>query len=115
MAESSTKWYPYPQEKPHYEGDYSVYLIDEGKYMNQYHCGFLNLIGFSQKLIWLLLLGRLHLNYARKQMTVKELIEELKAYPPDAEVMIPMSESPYYDFTNIVRSDEYYAMAVIIE
>ena len=48
-------------------------------------------------------------------MTVKELIEELKAYPPDAEVMIPMSESPYYDFTNIVRSDEYYAMAVIIE
>ena len=30
MAKSSTKWYPYPQEKPHYEGDYSVYLIDEG-------------------------------------------------------------------------------------
>ena len=48
-------------------------------------------------------------------MTVKELIEELEAYPPDAEVMIPMGESPYYDFTNIVRSDEYYAMAVIIE
>ena len=48
-------------------------------------------------------------------MTVKELIEELKAYPPDAEVMIPSGESPYYGFTNIVRSDEYYAMAVIIE
>ena len=48
-------------------------------------------------------------------MTVKELIEELKTYPPDAEVMIPVGESPYYDFTNIVRSDEYYAMAVIIE
>ena len=48
-------------------------------------------------------------------MTVKELIEELEAYPPDAEVMIPMGESPYYDFTSIVRSDEYYAMAVIIE
>ncbi len=31
MAKSSTKWYPYPQEKPHYEGDYSVYLIDEGE------------------------------------------------------------------------------------
>ena len=48
-------------------------------------------------------------------MTVKELIEELKAYPPDTEVMIPAGESPYYDFTNIVRSDEDYAMAVIIE
>ena len=48
-------------------------------------------------------------------MTVKELIEELKAYPPDVEVMIPSGESPYYDFTNIVRSDEDYAMAVIIE
>ena len=48
-------------------------------------------------------------------MTVKELIEELKAYPPDAEVMIPLGESPYYGFTNIVRSDEDYAMAVIIE
>ena len=48
-------------------------------------------------------------------MTVEELIEELKAYPPDAEVMIPAGESPYYDFTNIVRSDEDYAMAVIIE
>ena len=48
-------------------------------------------------------------------MTVKELIEELKVYPPDAEVMIPMGESPYYDFTNTVRSDEYYAGAVIIE
>ena len=50
-----------------------------------------------------------------KQMTVEELIEELKAYPPDAEVMIPEGESPYYRFTNIVRSDKYYAMAVIIE
>ena len=48
-------------------------------------------------------------------MTVEELIEELKAYPPDAEVMIPEGESPYYRFTNIVRSDKYYAMAVIIE
>ena len=48
-------------------------------------------------------------------MTVKELIEELKAYPPDAEVMIPAVESPYYNFTNTVRSDEDYAMAVIIE
>ena len=48
-------------------------------------------------------------------MTVKELIEELKASPLDAEVMIPAGESPYYDFTNIVRSDEDYAMAVIIE
>ena len=48
-------------------------------------------------------------------MTVKELIEELKAYPLDAEVMIPSGESPYYDFTNIVRSGEDYAMAVIIE
>ena len=48
-------------------------------------------------------------------MTVEELIEKLKAYPPDAEVMIPEGESPYYRFTNIVRSDEYYAMAVIIE
>ena len=48
-------------------------------------------------------------------MTVKELIEELKAYPLDAEVMMPMGESPYYDFTNIVRSNEDYAMAVIIE
>ena len=48
-------------------------------------------------------------------MTVKELIEELKAYPPDAEVMIPMGESPYYGFADIVRSDEYYAGAVIIE
>lgn len=48
-------------------------------------------------------------------MTVKELIEELKAYPPDAEVMIPLGESPYYDFTDIVRSDKYYPKAVIIE
>ena len=48
-------------------------------------------------------------------MTVKELIEELKAYPLDAEVMIPLGESPYYTFTNIVRDDEDYAMAVIIE
>ena len=48
-------------------------------------------------------------------MTVKELIEELKAYPPDAEVMIPEGESPYYCFADTVRSDEYYAMAVIIE
>lgn len=48
-------------------------------------------------------------------MTVKELIEELKAYPPDAEVMIPLGESPYYDFTDTVRSDKYYPKAVIIE
>ena len=48
-------------------------------------------------------------------MTVKELIEELKTYPPDAEVMKPAGESPYYNFTNIIRSDEDYAMAVIIE
>ena len=48
-------------------------------------------------------------------MTVKELIEELKAYPPDAEVMIPEGESPYYGFADVVRSDEDYAMAVIIE
>ena len=48
-------------------------------------------------------------------MTVKELIEELEAYPPDAEVMIPEGESPYYRFAYTVRSDEDYAMAVIIE
>ncbi|MGN1176139.1 MAG: hypothetical protein ACI4S1_11830 [Roseburia sp.] len=48
-------------------------------------------------------------------MTVEELIEELKAYPPGAEVMIPEGESPYYRFADTVRSDEYYAMAVIIE
>ena len=48
-------------------------------------------------------------------MTVEELIEELKAYPPDAEVMIPEGESPYYRFTNTVRSDKDYAMAAIIE
>ena len=48
-------------------------------------------------------------------MTVEELIEELKDYPPDAEVMIPEGESPYYRFTNAVRSDKDYAMAVIIE
>ena len=63
----------------------------------------------------MLLHGQPRLNYVRKQMTVEELIEELKAYPPDAEVMIPEGESPYYRFTNIVRSDKYYAMAVIIE
>ena len=59
--------------------------------------------------------GRLRLNYVRKQMTVKELIEELKAYPHDAEVMIPEGESPYYRFADTVRSDKDYAMAVIIE
>lgn len=48
-------------------------------------------------------------------MTVEELIEELKAYPPDAEVMIPEGESPYYRFADTVRSDKDYAMAVIIE
>ena len=48
-------------------------------------------------------------------MAVEELIEELKAYPPDAEVMIPEGESPYYRFTNTVRSDKDYAMAAIIE
>ena len=48
-------------------------------------------------------------------MTVEELIEELKDYPPDAEVMIPEGESPYYRFADTVRSDEDYAMAVIIE
>ena len=59
--------------------------------------------------------GRLRLNYVRKQMTVEELIEELKAYPPGAEVMIPEGESPYYRFADTVRSDKDYAMAVIIE
>ena len=48
-------------------------------------------------------------------MTVKELIEELKAYPHDAEVMIPEGESPYYRFADTVRSDKDYVMAVIIE
>lgn len=28
---SSIKWHQYPEEKPRYEGDYSVYLIDEGE------------------------------------------------------------------------------------
>lgn len=28
---SNIKWHPYPEEKPRYEGDYSVYLIDEGE------------------------------------------------------------------------------------
>ena len=48
-------------------------------------------------------------------MTVKELIEELKAYPPDAEVMIPVGESPYKKKKKKVRRDEDYAMAVLIE
>ena len=26
---SSIKWHPYPEEKPRYEEDYSIYLIDE--------------------------------------------------------------------------------------
>ena len=29
MIKDNIKWYPYPREKPRYEGDYSVYLIDE--------------------------------------------------------------------------------------
>ena len=48
-------------------------------------------------------------------MTVEELIEELKTYPPGAEVMIPEGESPYYRFADTVRSDKDYVMAVIIE
>ena len=31
MIKDNIKWYPYPREKPRYEGDYSVYLIDEGE------------------------------------------------------------------------------------
>ena len=31
MIKDNIKWYPYPQEKPRYGGDYSVYLIDKGK------------------------------------------------------------------------------------
>ena len=31
MIKDNIKWCPYPQEKPRYGGDYSVYLIDEGE------------------------------------------------------------------------------------
>lgn len=31
MIKDNIKWHPYPREKPRYEGDYSVYLIDEGE------------------------------------------------------------------------------------
>ena len=31
MIKDNIKWYPYPQEKPRYGGDYSVYLIDKGE------------------------------------------------------------------------------------
>ena len=31
MIKDNIKWHPYPQEKPRYGGDYSVYLIDKGK------------------------------------------------------------------------------------
>lgn len=48
-------------------------------------------------------------------MTVEKLIEELKACPPDAEVMVPANATPYYDFTSIVRNDEDLTTAVIIE
>ncbi len=48
-------------------------------------------------------------------MTVKEIIIELLKYPMDAEIMIPASESPYYNATNIVRDDAYINNSVIIE
>ena len=31
MIKDNIKWCPYPQEKPRYGGDYSVYLIDKGE------------------------------------------------------------------------------------
>ena len=31
IKKDNIKWYPYPQEKPRYGGDYSVYLIDKGE------------------------------------------------------------------------------------
>ena len=45
----------------------------------------------------------------------RENISEIVSASMDAEVMIPQSESPYYNFTNIVRNDEYLTTAVIIE
>lgn len=48
-------------------------------------------------------------------MTVEKLIEELKAYPPDAQVMVPANVTPYYGFTSIVRNEGDFTTIVIIE